>query len=81
MAAVDPTKRYQGRPCKYGHSGVRYVSGHNCVECVNQRAKRIRQMGKVTRLCIACDELYTGPFRVRCNCGGKLIDLAVGRAA
>jgi hypothetical protein len=24
---------YQGKPCKHGHSGVRYVVGNGCVEC------------------------------------------------
>ena len=24
---------FQGKPCKYGHSGIRYVRGRICVEC------------------------------------------------
>ena len=29
---------YQGNPCKRGHSGMRYVSTGNCVECAIYRA-------------------------------------------
>ena len=28
---------YQGRPCKYGHSGERYASTGACVECIRLR--------------------------------------------
>jgi hypothetical protein len=31
-------KRYNGAPCRYGHSGERYTSDHGCVECVVNRA-------------------------------------------
>ena len=41
-AAGKPT--YKGRPCKHGHSGVRFIWG-GCVECrneVNRRQQRRR---------------------------------------
>ncbi len=28
---------YQGRPCKYGHSGERYASTGACRECIRLR--------------------------------------------
>ena len=28
------TERYQGRPCKRGHSGIRYATTRQCVECL-----------------------------------------------
>lgn len=33
---------YQGVPCKYGHDGLRYSSGH-CVECSKLKAKKYRE--------------------------------------
>jgi hypothetical protein len=30
---MTPGKRYQGEPCKRGHSGERYVSSGKCVAC------------------------------------------------
>lgn len=26
--------KYQGKPCKHGHNGLRYTRNHSCVECV-----------------------------------------------
>jgi hypothetical protein len=30
---------YKGNPCKYGHSGLRYVRNGACVECQQNYAK------------------------------------------
>lgn len=30
---------YVGRPCKFGHSGIRYMSTRNCIECYTIRRK------------------------------------------
>lgn len=39
--SVNP-KHYHGRPCKYGHGTLRYVSDNNCVECaVVRKAARL----------------------------------------
>jgi len=41
---------YRGKPCKYGHSGIRYESkgrsGGGCVECAQERAARRRKERK-----------------------------------
>ena len=37
---VDPKLTYQGRPCKYGHSGQRWISKRTCVECTQFRARQ-----------------------------------------
>ena len=35
MAAREAgISKFQGRPCKHGHDGLRYSSTGNCVECV-----------------------------------------------
>lgn len=39
---------YQGRPCKHGHSGLRYSSNRSCVQCHEQRAPGTRHR-KLTR--------------------------------
>lgn len=31
------SNKYLGAPCVNGHTGWRYVSGKNCVECINIR--------------------------------------------
>jgi len=33
---------HQGKPCKKGHDGLRYASGH-CVECKKVRVKKYRE--------------------------------------
>lgn len=33
-------KYYQGKPCKYGHSGLRYKSTGSCVECTISAGKQ-----------------------------------------
>lgn len=44
---------YQGRPCKQGHSGLRYKKGGKCIICATIRAKcyysRNRQKGQAAR--------------------------------
>jgi len=37
--------RYQGRPCRYGHDGVRYASSTGCVACI--AASALRRTGAV----------------------------------
>lgn len=46
MSPMSPsirTQTFKGKPCKRGHSGVRYQtngqSGGGCVECARQRAR------------------------------------------
>jgi hypothetical protein len=36
-------KRYQGPPCKRGHSGLRYTCNSACVECMRQEHKTQRE--------------------------------------
>ena len=47
-AARAQQKRYQGAPCNHGHSGVRYTSSGQCVECADAateaRRERIRKL-------------------------------------
>lgn len=33
VAIQNGDRTYHGRPCKYGHIGIRYSSSANCVEC------------------------------------------------
>lgn len=57
-------KRYQGEPCRYAHSGERFVSNRGCVECAARRASankayntayarewRERNLGKAAAAC------------------------------
>jgi recombination endonuclease VII len=30
--------KYQGKPCKKGHSGIRYKAGGGCVQCMNEQS-------------------------------------------
>lgn len=34
---------YQGKPCKYSHSGVRYILSNHCVDCIKERNKKQRE--------------------------------------
>jgi hypothetical protein len=34
--------KFQGRPCKHGHNGERYVNSRNCVECDAVRVQRAK---------------------------------------
>jgi hypothetical protein len=36
-------KTYDGEPCKYGHSGKRFVKGGKCVECTVERTRKFRE--------------------------------------
>ena len=38
-AIVAGDKKYQGVPCKHGHSGVRFVVNADCVDCAMGRQK------------------------------------------
>ena len=35
-------KTYQGKPCKHGHSGLRYACNHVCVACGVEKVRRWR---------------------------------------
>lgn len=37
------SKTYQGKPCKYGHSGLRYINHSSCVQCAKERAYEWRK--------------------------------------
>jgi len=41
-------KYYMGRPCKHGHSGLRYSCNRSCVQCHEERAPGTRHR-KLTR--------------------------------
>ena len=34
-------KYYQGKPCRNGHSGIRYANCNRCVECMEKRYKHL----------------------------------------
>jgi hypothetical protein len=34
---------YVGKPCRYGHAGLRYRVSGNCVECSRKRALAVRR--------------------------------------
>lgn len=36
----DPAKHYQGKPCRHGHSGMRYRSNNTCVDCSTTQSKQ-----------------------------------------
>jgi len=40
IAKANGLKRYQGRPCIHGHSGIRYVRNLDCVDCRNAKESR-----------------------------------------
>lgn len=35
QAIASGRNKYQGKPCKHGHGGLRYVGKSSCVECVS----------------------------------------------
>lgn len=35
-------RHYQGKPCRYGHSGIRYLSNKHCVECQTFQSDRYK---------------------------------------
>jgi hypothetical protein len=37
-------EKYQGKPCKRDHNGVRYVKGGTCVQCAVDGAELRRQL-------------------------------------
>jgi hypothetical protein len=37
--------KYQGKPCKNGHSGIRYVCNKQCVKCEYERIKKRAESG------------------------------------
>lgn len=52
------TETFQGKPCKRGHSGIRYVVGRECVECYRNRrrekyasdpSERAKQLARAAR--------------------------------
>lgn len=60
---------FQGKPCKYGHNGLRYTVNRCCVECdrARQAAQReyFRAYQKVRRLRIKDTEEYKRKNRER----------------
>jgi len=42
-ARAEGRNIYVGKPCKRGHSGERYVSNSQCVECLKLKTKRLRK--------------------------------------
>lgn len=38
-AIIAGDKRYQGVPCKHGHTGIRFVVNADCVDCAMDRQK------------------------------------------
>lgn len=80
-------KRYQGRPCKYGHPGIRYVASRHCVECAaRKRDEYWTKTGKAQAPAKHRAKKYglTGPAfsallaRSRCSCEVCLQPLEVG---
>ncbi len=39
-AGSDATKTFQGKPCKYGHTGLRYFINHACAACTKLRSMK-----------------------------------------
>lgn len=35
----DPAKQYQGKPCRHGHSGMRYKANNTCVTCTTKQSR------------------------------------------
>lgn len=33
-------RKYQGRPCQYGHDGARYITSRACVKCECTRKRK-----------------------------------------
>lgn len=46
FSAPGRGERFQGNPCKYGHSGIRYRKCGTCVECAIAYAKARKQQAK-----------------------------------
>lgn len=44
-----PRSKYQGKPCKFGHPGMRYSSTGSCVECQSAFASRQRERARAVR--------------------------------
>lgn len=47
------TEKYQGKPCRKGHPGVRYRSTHGCVECACDNAKKFQEKRAASLLATA----------------------------
>lgn len=44
MTVGERGEKFQGKPCKRGHSGMRYRSSGGCVECSRDaKAERAKQ--------------------------------------
>lgn len=42
MIISNPSKVYQGKPCRRGHKGVRYIKGDACVDCIKLKTDESR---------------------------------------
>src|SRR5260370_35304570 len=40
MANALSSKLYQGKPCRNGHDGVRYIKSDECLECKREHNRR-----------------------------------------
>jgi hypothetical protein len=61
LSKFQGLKRYMGLPCLYGHTGERYVSTKQCVQCgINAKLKnrRYARRGKPKK-----SEMFVGPLR------------------
>jgi hypothetical protein len=41
LAIAQKQTRYLGTPCRYGHSGERWVSSKTCVTCATKRMQQL----------------------------------------
>lgn len=61
------SKHVMGRPCKYGHSGLRYAASRCCVECQAQRNK----LPHVKKQMLAANKRRYGEIREKTLAKGK----------
>jgi hypothetical protein len=49
VAEFDGDKTYLGKPCRHGHTGIRYTANAGCVECVRRKALHRHHWGDQDR--------------------------------
>lgn len=47
MSILTRGEKYQGKPCKRKHSGLRYRSSGACVDCTKSLSKKVRAAEKL----------------------------------
>ena len=58
-------KKYQGKPCKFGHNGTRYVANRVCVECLEmRREKRQSPVNDLVDFVVVVDGVKYGPVPI-----------------